>query len=187
MAPIVIGNHVLVGTSNDLDSAGWLESFDPETGQDAVEVVCDASESKATLDSIRGRTSMRRVTAADIPGCRAPTIRTPTFISLEPAIPLRRTRHRLAAKATTFSRVRSLPSTSTPARWRWYYQTSPHDTHDWDSAQTPVLVDGMVEGRAPQAGAHREPQWFLLHGRSRDRAASSSRRSSPQPRTGQRD
>ena len=24
----------------------------------------------------------------------------------------------------------------------WYYQTSPHDTHDWDSAQTPVLVDG---------------------------------------------
>jgi alcohol dehydrogenase (cytochrome c) len=29
----------------------------------------------------------------------------------------------------------------------WYYQTSPHDTHDWDSAQTPVLVDGEFGGQ----------------------------------------
>ena len=33
MAPIVIGNHVLVGTGNDLDSPGYLQSFDPETGE----------------------------------------------------------------------------------------------------------------------------------------------------------
>ena len=29
----------------------------------------------------------------------------------------------------------------------WYYQTSPHDTHDWDSAQTPVLVDAPINGQ----------------------------------------
>ena len=29
----------------------------------------------------------------------------------------------------------------------WYYQTSPHDTHDWDSTQTPIIVDGMFNGR----------------------------------------
>jgi alcohol dehydrogenase (cytochrome c) len=28
----------------------------------------------------------------------------------------------------------------------WYFQTSPHDMHDYDSAQTPVLVDGMFGG-----------------------------------------
>jgi hypothetical protein len=33
MAPIVIGNHVLVGTGNDLDAPGFLQSFDPETGE----------------------------------------------------------------------------------------------------------------------------------------------------------
>jgi probable HAF family extracellular repeat protein len=33
MAPIVIGNHVLVGTGNDLDMPGFLQSFDPETGK----------------------------------------------------------------------------------------------------------------------------------------------------------
>ena len=31
-APMVIGNHVLVGTGNDLDAPGFLQSFDPETG-----------------------------------------------------------------------------------------------------------------------------------------------------------
>ena len=29
----------------------------------------------------------------------------------------------------------------------WYYQTSPHDTHDWDSSQTPILIDGTINGR----------------------------------------
>jgi alcohol dehydrogenase (cytochrome c) len=29
----------------------------------------------------------------------------------------------------------------------WYYQTSPNDTHDWDSTQPSVLFDGMFQGR----------------------------------------
>ena len=31
-APMTIGNHIIVGTGNDLDSPGYLMSFDPETG-----------------------------------------------------------------------------------------------------------------------------------------------------------
>ena len=53
----------------------------------------------------------------------------------------------------------------------WYYQTSPHDTHDWDSAQTPILVDGEFGGAAAQDGADRAPQRLLLHARSPDRRA----------------
>ncbi len=29
----------------------------------------------------------------------------------------------------------------------WYYQTSPHDTHDWDSAQPPILFDAVINGK----------------------------------------
>ena len=32
MAPIVVGDQVLVGTGNDLDAPGFLQSFDPVTG-----------------------------------------------------------------------------------------------------------------------------------------------------------
>ena len=31
---------------------------------------------------------------------------------------------------------------------RWYYQFTPHDLHDWDAAQTPMLVDAEFHGRA---------------------------------------
>src|SRR5262245_45100651 len=33
MSPIVVGDHVLVGTGNDLDEPGILQSFDPQTGK----------------------------------------------------------------------------------------------------------------------------------------------------------
>ena len=33
MAPIVIGNHLIVGTGDDLDEPGFLKSLDPETGE----------------------------------------------------------------------------------------------------------------------------------------------------------
>ena len=32
-------------------------------------------------------------------------------------------------------------------KMKWYFQTSPHDTHDWDSTQTPVIVDMPFNGR----------------------------------------
>ncbi len=32
-------------------------------------------------------------------------------------------------------------------RLRWAYQFTPNDSHDWDSAQTPILVDATWEGR----------------------------------------
>src|SRR6195952_1879143 len=32
MSPIVIGNHILTGTGNDLDEPGYIQSRDPETG-----------------------------------------------------------------------------------------------------------------------------------------------------------
>ena len=31
-APMILGNHVIVGTGNDMDSPGYIKSFDPETG-----------------------------------------------------------------------------------------------------------------------------------------------------------
>src|SRR5262249_26555354 len=30
---------------------------------------------------------------------------------------------------------------------KWHFQFTPHDVHDWDSTEVPVLVDGEVRGR----------------------------------------
>ena len=68
----------------------------------------------------------------------------------------------------------------------WYYQTSPHDTHDWDSAQTPVLIDGDDQRQAAQARLDRGAQRLLLHRRSRHRRADRHDASTARRRTGRR-
>lgn len=32
-APMIVGNHVIVGTGDDMDAPGYIKSFDPETGE----------------------------------------------------------------------------------------------------------------------------------------------------------
>ena len=46
----------------------------------------------------------------------------------------------------------------------WYFQSSPHDTHDWDAAQTPVLFDGTIDGQPRKllAQASRNGHFFVL-------------------------
>jgi alcohol dehydrogenase (cytochrome c) len=46
----------------------------------------------------------------------------------------------------------------------WYFQPSPHDTHDWDAAETPVLFDADFHGRPRKllAQASRNGYFFLL-------------------------
>ena len=37
---------------------------------------------------------------------------------------------------------------------RWHFQFTPHDVHDWDSNQVPVLADGVINGRARKLVLH---------------------------------
>ena len=88
-APIVIGNHILIGVGGDhLDNPGFLESVDPETG---------ATQWKTNTDSAQRRTRHRKPgpmntpprTPLDKPGFPAPTIPISTFTISAPAIPIR--------------------------------------------------------------------------------------------------
>ena len=46
----------------------------------------------------------------------------------------------------------------------WYFQSSPHDTHDWDATQTPVLFDAEIGGQPRKllAQASRNGWFFVL-------------------------
>ncbi len=47
---------------------------------------------------------------------------------------------------------------------KWYYQFTPHDLHDWDATQIPVLLDGEFRGqrRKLMAWANRNGFYYLL-------------------------
>src|SRR6185503_10005873 len=46
----------------------------------------------------------------------------------------------------------------------WYFQVTPHDTHDWDASEIPVLIDGVINGQPRKlvAQANRNGYFFVL-------------------------
>jgi alcohol dehydrogenase (cytochrome c) len=145
-APIVVGNHVLVGVGNDIDSPGFLQSFDPETGDlqwkhytVPMQKGDPGEDSWASLDAARHGGAQTWITGAYDPetnlyifGTGNPT---PAF-----------TTGTRGDKDNLFTCALIALNVDT-GKMAWYYQTSPHDMHDYDSAQTPVLVDGMFNGK----------------------------------------
>ena len=51
---------------------------------------------------------------------------------------------------------------------RWHFQFTPHDTHDWDANQIPVLIDATIDGRttARVATANRNGFFYVLDRRT---------------------
>ena len=80
-----------------------------------------------------------------------------------PAIPIPWARRR-AAKATTCFTCSIVALNADTGKMAWYYQTSPHDAHDWDSTEVPVLFDGTWQGKPRKlvAQAARNGYFFVL-------------------------
>ena len=145
MAPVVIGNHVLVGTSNDLDSPAWLESFEPETGKTQWKwFVTPQNAGDPGLDTWKNLDAARHGGGHPwVPGSYDPETHNYIFGTGNPTPAYTSQTRGEGDNLFTCALVAVNVDTG---KMQWYYQTSPHDTHDWDSAQTPVLVDMMVEG-----------------------------------------
>jgi alcohol dehydrogenase (cytochrome c) len=162
-APVVIGNHVIAGTGNDLDAPGFLQSFDPDTGELQWKYYAvpmnpgdPGLETWKDLDAARhGGGQMW------LPGSYDPETRLYVVGTGNPTPAYTSQSRGEGENLFTCSLVAINVDTGKMA---WYYQTSPHDTHDWDSAQTPVLVDGSFGGRPRKlvVTASRNGYFFVL-------------------------
>ena len=49
-------------------------------------------------------------------------------------------------------------------KMKWYFQFSPHETHDWDSAEPPILFDAVINGKKRKivAQANRNAFYYVL-------------------------
>ncbi|HJZ73496.1 MAG TPA: acido-empty-quinoprotein group A, partial [Vicinamibacterales bacterium] len=162
-APVVVGNHVLVGTGNDLDAPGFLQSFDPETG--AVQwkfYAVPMNQGDPGLETWKSLDAARHGGGQMwIPGSYDPETHLYIVGTGNPTPAYTSQTRGEGENLFTCSIVAINVDTGKMA---WYYQTSPHDTHDWDSAQTPVLVDGDFKGnrRKLVLTASRNGYYFTL-------------------------
>lgn len=135
MAPLIIRNHVIVGVSGDFDNlTGFLRSVDPETGK--TQWQWNSTPPAGTANQTTG--GMTWMTGTYDPdlnmlywGTGNPT---PVLTGVT----------RPGDDPHTCSIVALNPDTG---KLIWSFQPSPHDTHDWDAVETPVLADGEFGGQ----------------------------------------
>jgi alcohol dehydrogenase (cytochrome c) len=144
-APIIVDDHVLVGTGNDLDMPGFLQSYNARTGEREWKLyTVPMNPGDPGLDTWPSLEAARHGGAQVwLPGAYDPDTRlyivgtgnpTPAYTGVA----------RPGDNLFTCSLIAVHVDTGKMA---WYFQTSAHDTHDWDSAQTPILIDGSINGK----------------------------------------
>jgi alcohol dehydrogenase (cytochrome c) len=145
MAPIVIGDHVIVGTGNDLDMPGFLQSFDPLTGKLQWKFYTVPMKlGDPGLDTWPNLSAAQHGGGqAWIPGVYDPETNLYIFGTGNPTPGYTG----VGRKGDNLFTCSLIAVDVTTGKMKWYFQTSPHDTHDWDSAQTPILIDATIDGR----------------------------------------
>ena len=152
MAPLVVGNHVMVGTSGDFDNlVGHIRSVDPETG--ASQWQWDATPPLGTHNATTGGNTW-------MTGTYDPDLNLVYFGTGNPT-PVLTGSTRPGDDLYTCSIVALNPDSG---KLVWAFQPSPHDTHDWDAAETPVLIDGTFHGKPRKMllQASRNGYFFVL-------------------------
>ena len=146
MAPIVIDNHVLVSPGNDLDAPGFLASYDPQTGD--LQWKWYATPQEAGDPALK---TWKNLDAAQhggghmwIPGAYDPATKLYIVGTGNPTPAYTSQTRGEGDNLYTCALVAIHVDTG---KLVWYFSTSPHDTHDWDSTQTPILVDAPFNGR----------------------------------------
>ena len=162
-APVVVRDHVIVGTGNDLDAPGFLQSFDPRDGTLQWKFYTvpmnpgdPGADSWGSIDAARHGGAQPWM-----PGAYDPETNLYYFGTGNPT-PAFMTGPRGPGDHLFTNSLIAVNVDS--GRMVWAYQTSPRDTHDWDSAQTPVLYDGDFNGKPRKLimTAARNGYFFIL-------------------------
>ncbi|MGC1418424.1 MAG: acido-empty-quinoprotein group A [Candidatus Acidiferrum sp.] len=163
MAPLVIRDHVIVGISGDVtDLRGYLESLDPETGamQWRWNTEPDPGQPGSETwpkdsDAILHGGGMTWMTGTYDPGLNL------LYWGTGNPNPVLVGDGRPGDNLYTCSIVALNPDTG---KLVWYFQPSPHDVHDWDAVETPVLFDAEFQGKKRKllAQASRNGFFFVL-------------------------
>jgi alcohol dehydrogenase (cytochrome c) len=163
VAPAVIGHHVIAGVSgDDLDIPGFIEAHDPETG--------DLQWRFYTVPQNKGDAGMDSWPNEDMASHGGGMTWQPVtydpelnliYVTTGNPQPVIANANRKGDNLYTCSIIAVNADTGKMA---WAFQTSPHDTHDWDSTQPAVLLDAPINGQPRKlvAQAARNGHFFVL-------------------------
>lgn len=144
-APLIVKNHVIVGVGGDaMDMPGFLDAFDPETGDLQWTWWSTPRKSDPALATWPNETvSAHGGGMTWMPGTYDPELNLLYW-------PTGNTNPVFAGQGRPGSNLWTEAIVALDAdsgKLKWYYQISPHDTHDFDNTTAPILIDKVVNGK----------------------------------------
>ena len=151
-APLVVNDLVVAGVSGgDEGIRGFLDAYKASTGERVWRFWTIPAPGEPGSETWVGRALEHGCGATWLTGTYDPEARLLYWPTGNPC-PDYNGDERKGDNLYTASVLALEPDTG---KLRWYYQFTPHDVHDWDATETPVLVDVQWRG---------EPRKLLLQG-----------------------
>ena len=160
-APLVLDGKVIIGISGgEAGIRGFLDAYDARTGERQWRFYTVPEPGEPGAETWAGESWRTGGGSTWVPGSFDPELNLLYWGIGNPA-PDWNGDGRPGDNLYTASLVALDASTG---RLRWYFQFTPHDTHDWDACQVPVLFELMVAGRTRQlvAMANRNGFYYVL-------------------------
>ncbi|AMY11520.1 Quinohemoprotein ethanol dehydrogenase type-1 precursor [Luteitalea pratensis] len=163
VAPVVVKDKLIVGVSgDDLDMPAYLDARNPKDGELIWRwYVTPQKAGDPGLDTWPSLDMAQHGGGMTWQPITYDSALSTIYVTTGNPQPVVAYKNREGANLYTASLVALDADTG---KMKWHFQASPQDTHDWDATQTPVLIDGTVEGRPRKlvAMASRNGHFFVL-------------------------
>jgi alcohol dehydrogenase (cytochrome c) len=144
-APLVVNDLVIAGVSGgDEGIRGFLDAYKASTGERAWRFWTIPAPGEPGSETWKGRAIEHGCGATWLTGVYDPESGILYWPTGNPC-PDYNGVERLGDNLYTSSVLALNPA---DGKLKWYYQFTPHDLHDWDATETPLLVDATFHGQA---------------------------------------
>ncbi|WP_051670224.1 PQQ-dependent dehydrogenase, methanol/ethanol family [Bryobacter aggregatus] len=143
-APLAIDGKIIVGiTAGECALTGYVDAYDAATGKRLWRTQTVAQPGDPNRATWAGDSAKYGGAPTWMTGTYDPATDTIYWATGNPG-PDYNGAHRAGDNLYSDSVLALDPHTG---KMKWYFQFTPHDTHDWDATQTLVLIDGVVRGK----------------------------------------
>jgi acido-empty-quinoprotein group A len=150
-APLVVKNHVILGVGGDTrDIPAWVESRDPESGELQWKWNVTPRKGEPGIETWPSEEAAMHGGGGPWQPFSYDTELNNVIVTTANPNPVLNALGRPGANLYTSSIVALNADTG---KMSWYFQCSPHDSHDWDATQTVMLFDGVIGNRPRKLAA----------------------------------
>ncbi len=143
-APLVVGNLVISGTAGgDEGVRGFIAAYEVDTGREAWRFWTVPRPGEPGSETWQGTLTDHRGGAAWMTGTYDPQLDLVYWTTGNPGLDFngdQRQGDNLYSDSVVALEART-------GRLRWHFQFTPHDIHDWDAQETPVVLDAPWQGQ----------------------------------------